>query len=45
MLEPPNVGGSLATLTEPRQFVLDEKIQFLKSNGLEKQSFMENLSL
>lgn len=42
MLETPDVDGSLATLTEPRQFVLDEKMQFLKSNGLEKQSFLEN---
>lgn len=31
MLEPPNVDGSLVTLIEPRQFILTEKIQSLKS--------------
>ena len=41
---PPNVDGSSATLTEPRQFILTEKIQFLRSSGLKKHFFMENLS-
>lgn len=39
MLEPPNADGPLATFTEPRQFILPEKIQFLKSHALEKQFF------
>lgn len=45
MLEPSNVDGSLATLTEPREFILTEKIQTLKSNGFEERIFYGKLML